>query len=253
MTGVTIENVLISLILAAVALAVGFFWKVPVQKNMSIGIIRSFIQLVAVGYALEYVFGLESKWLISAVILIMILTGSQASYSLSKKVKGAFLISFVSITAGSLVTLGLMLILSIIDYKARFIIPLAGMIISNSMNASSLTINRISSEIKSNRLAIETALSLGRNKRESSRPYQKQAIVAGMTTILNFLKTVGIVALPGAMTGMILAGADPLEAVFWQLIVGYMLLNSVTISTIIAVELTTQRYFTPYHQLKMEL
>jgi putative ABC transport system permease protein len=253
MTGVTIENVLISLILAAVALAVGFFWKVPVQKNMSIGIIRSFIQLVAVGYALEYVFGLESKWLISAVILIMILTGSQASYSLSKKVKGAFLISFVSITAGSLVTLGLMLILSIIDYKARFIIPLAGMIISNSMNASTLTINRISSEIKSNRLAIETALSLGRNKRESSRPYQKQAIVAGMTTILNFLKTVGIVALPGAMTGMILAGADPLEAVFWQLIVGYMLLNSVTISTIIAVELTTQRYFTPYHQLKMEL
>jgi putative ABC transport system permease protein len=71
-----------------------------------------------------------------------------------------------------------------------------------------------------------------------------------MTSILNFLKTVGIVALPGAMTGMILAGADPVEAVLWQLVVAYMLLSSVTISSIIAVELTMMRYFTPYHQLK---
>ena len=251
MTGITIYDVLISLALAAIALVIGFFWKVPVRKNMSVGIIRSFIQLVAVGYALEYVFALDSVWLISGVIFIMILVGSQASYSLAKKVKGSFYISFASIFAGSMITLGMMLILGIIDFKARFIIPLSGMIISNSMNAASLTINRISSDIVSNRLAIETSLSLGKNRRESSSQYQKQAVVAGMTSILNFMKTVGIVALPGAMTGMILAGADPLEAVFWQLIVGYMLLSSVTISSILAVELTTRKYFTPYHQLKL--
>ena len=252
MTGITIYDVLISLALAAIALVIGFFWKVPVRKNMSVGILRSFIQLVAVGYALEYVFALDSVWLISGVIFIMILVGSQASYSLAKKVKGSFYISFASIFAGSMITLGMMLILGIIDFKARFIIPLSGMIISNSMNATSLTINRISSDIVSNRLAIETALSLGKNRRDSSSQYQKQAVVAGMTSILNFMKTVGIVALPGAMTGMILAGADPLEAVFWQLIVGYMLLSSVTISSILAVELTTRKYFTPYHQLSLE-
>ena len=72
-----------------------------------------------------------------------------------------------------------------------------------------------------------------------------------MTSILNFMKTVGIVALPGAMTGMILAGADPVEAVLWQLIVAYMLLSSVTISSVIAVEMTMTRYFTPYHQLRL--
>jgi putative ABC transport system permease protein len=121
-----------------------------------------------------------------------------------------------------------MLLLDIIKFEARFIIPLSGMIISNAMNAASLTINRVSSEINSNRLAIETALSLGKNRRESSSTYRKHAVVAGMTSILNFLKTVGIVALPGAMTGMILAGVDPLEAV-------------------------TLRYFTPYHQLKLEI
>jgi len=253
MTGIEIENVLISLVLAAIALAIGHFWKIPVQRNMSVGIVRSFIQLIAVGYALKYVFDLESVWLISAVILVMIIVGSHASYSMSKKVRGAFLISFTAIAAGSLVTLGLMLLLKIITYEARFIIPLSGMIISNAMNAAALAINRLSSDIKSNRLAIETALSLGKGKRESSRPYQKQAVVAGMTSILNFMKTVGIVALPGAMTGMILAGAEPIEAVFWQLIVAYMLLSSFTISSITAIELTTTKYFTPYHQLKSEI
>jgi putative ABC transport system permease protein len=252
-TGVQIENVLVSLVLAAVALIIGYFWKTPVQKNMAVGIVRSFIQLIAVGYALNYIFALESIWLVSLVIMVMILVGSQASYSLSKQVRGAFYISFISIAAGSIVTLGFMLLLDIIKFEARFIIPLSGMIISNAMNAASLTINRVSSEISSNRLAIETALSLGKNRRESSSTYRKHAVVAGMTSILNFLKTVGIVALPGAMTGMILAGVDPLEAVFWQLIVGYMLLSSVTISSIIAVELSTLRYFTPYHQLKLEI
>ena len=250
MTGITIGNVLISLILAAVALGIGFFWKIPVQKNMTVGIIRSFIQLIAVGYALKYVFDLESKLLITAVIIVMIVVAAHAARSLTKKVQGAFTISFVSIGVGSLVTLSLMLLLKIINFEARFIIPLSGMIISNAMNAASLAINRISSDIGSNRLAIETALSLGKNKRESCSSFQKNAMVAGMTSILNFLKTVGIVALPGAMTGMILAGASPVEAVLWQLIVAYMLLSSVTISSIIAVELTMMRYFTPYHQLK---
>lgn len=253
MTGIGIENVLISLVLAAVALAIGFFWKIPVRKNMSVGVIRSFIQLIAVGYALKYVFDLESIWLISAVILVMILVGSHASYSMSKQVRGAFPISFAAIASGSLITLGFMLILRIITFEARFIIPLSGMIISNAMNAAALAINRLSSDIKSNSLAIETALALGKGRRESSRPYQQQAVVAGMTSILNFMKTVGIVALPGAMTGMILAGAEPLEAVFWQLIVAYMLLSSVTISSLIAVEFTLRKYFTPYHQLKSKL
>jgi len=252
MTGVHIGNVLVSLVLAGVALAIGYFWKAPIQKNMAVGIIRSFIQLIAVGYALQYVFALESVWLISLVILVMIVVGSQASYSLSKKVRGSFYISFVSIASGSIITLCFMLILDIIKFEARFIIPLSGMIISNAMNAASLTINRVSSEIGSNRLAIETALSLGKNRRDSSSVYRKNAVVAGMTSILNFLKTVGIVALPGAMTGMILAGVDPLEAVFWQLIVGYMLLSAVTISSIIAVELTTLKYFTAHHQLKLD-
>ena len=70
-----------------------------------------------------------------------------------------------------------------------------------------------------------------------------------MISVLNFMKTVGIVALPGAMTGMILAGAEPVKAVLFQIIVAYMLLSVVTLSTIVALELTVRKFFTPFHQL----
>ena len=73
--------------------------------------------------------------------------------------------------------------------------------------------------------------------------------MAGMISILNFMKTVGIVALPGAMTGMILAGAEPLQAVLLQLIVGYMLLSAVTITSVATLEMTIRKFFTSSHQL----
>jgi putative ABC transport system permease protein len=117
------------------------------------------------------------------------------------------------------------------------------------MNASTLTIRRISTDIADHRLAIESAIALGKDWREATRPYQREAAMAGMISMLNFMKTVGIVALPGAMTGMILAGAEPLEAVLLQLIVGYMLLSAVTITSVVTLELTVRKFFTPCHQL----
>ena len=154
-----------------------------------------------------------------------------------------------AMTTGSLLTLGAMLLLNIITLEARFIIPLSGMIIGNSMNASALTVNRINADIRNNRLAIETALALGKSWRDATLPYQKEAAVAGMLSMLNFMKTVGIVALPGAMTGMILAGAEPFDAVLLQIVVGYMLLSAVTITSVVALELAVRRFFTSCHQL----
>ena len=151
---------------------------------------------------------------------------------------------------GSFFTLAVMLALDIITLEARFIIPLGGMIIGNSMNATALAIDRLASDIDSNRLAIETSLSLGKSWRIASARFQRAAATAGMISILNSMKTLGIVALPGAMTGMILAGAEPLQAVFLQIIVVYMLLSAVTITSVVATELTIRKFFTRCHQLK---
>ncbi|HUV29818.1 MAG TPA: iron export ABC transporter permease subunit FetB [Acidobacteriota bacterium] len=243
------REVLIAAVLVLLSIAISRWWRIPVQKDMALGSVRAFVQLVLVGYALEYVFALESIWLILLAIMVMIIVGAHAAAGRVSGLRRAITITSTAMIAGSLLTLGFMLLLDIITLEARYVIPLAGMIIGNSMNASALTIGRISADIRSHRLAIETALSLGKSWRQATRPYQKEAAVAGMLSMLNFLKTVGIVALPGAMTGMILAGVDPLDAVLLQIVVGYMLLSAVTITSVVALELTVRRFFSPFHQL----
>lgn len=243
-------EVFLSLLLVALSIGIAKYWKIPVAKDMAIGSVRAFVQLVAVGYALQFIFGLKNDWLVVAALLVMILVGAQAGSSRVKKIENSFWIVFVSMLAGSAITIALMIAFQIVNFEARYIIPLGGMIIGNSMNSSALTIERIASDISNNQLGIETSLALGKSWRYAVRKYIRDSATAGMLSILNFMKTVGIVALPGAMTGMILAGADPLEAVLLQIIVAYMLLSAVAITSVATVELTIRKFFTPAHQLR---
>jgi len=238
-----------SALLVVLAIALTLWWKIPVQKDLALGSVRAFVQLVAVGYVLKYIFEIESGWLIHLAILIMTLVGAQTAAARIREIKRPIIVTFLSIGIGSAITIGLLLVLRVITMEARYLIPLAGMIISNSMNAASLTINRLISDVRSNRDAIETSLALGKSWRSASRRFQKDAVVAGMLPTLNFLKTVGIVALPGAMTGMILAGVEPIKAILLQIVVAYMLAAAVSITSVVALELTVRRFFTPHHQL----
>ncbi len=252
MTTPGFTEVFLAFVLVAISIVIGRWWKIPVAKDMALGSVRAFVQLIAVGYALEFIFGLQSTPVVLGVLIVMTLVGAQTAAGRVKKLPNAFLLNFSAMLAGSVITIATMYVCNIITLEARYIIPLGGMIIGNSMNASALTIERLSSDIRSNRLPIETSLSLGKTWRAAAHKYMRSAATAGMISILNFMKTVGIVALPGAMTGMILAGADPLEAVLLQIIVGYMLLSAVTITSVVAVELTVRKFFTTHHQLRHE-
>ena len=253
MTTPGFTEVFISLVLVLLAIVISRYWRIPVAKDMAFGSVRAFAQLVAVGYALKFIFDLKSPWLILLALMVMITVGAHAAAGRIKDVKRPFLITVTAMTVGSLVTIGIMLAARIISFEARYIIPLGGMIIGNSMNASALSADRISSDLKSNRLAIESSLALGKSWRVASAKYIRNSATAGMMSMLNFMKTVGIVALPGAMTGMILAGAEPLEAVLFQIVVAYMLLSAVTITSVMAVELTVRRFFTRCHQLQQDV
>jgi len=247
------REVLLSGIMVVVAIIVGRFWRLPVLKDMALGSVRAFIQLVAVGYAVRFIFNLESAWMILLALVIMTVVGAHAAAGRVKDLSGSFVICLAAMVIGSAVTLATMLVFGIITFDARYVIPLAGMIIGNSMNASALASDRLASDLRGHRLAVETALALGKGWRAAALGYQRDAARTGMVAILNFLKTVGIVALPGAMTGMILAGADPVEAVLLQIIVAYMLLAATTITSVVAVELTIRRFFTRFHQLRTDV
>ena len=99
---------------------------------------------------------------------------------------------------------------------------------------------------------MEAALALGANGRQAANPYLRTALHSGMTPIVDSTKTVGLIQLPGAMTGMILAGASPLEAVQLQIIVMYMLIGAAAFTGLATVWLTFQQFFTANHQLVIE-
>lgn len=250
MSEIDFIDVAISLALVALALVVSRVWRVPVQKEMSIGVVRAFVQLVLIGYALEWIFKIDHLWLIALVMLVMLAVGAHEASVRTKKLTGAFWLAFSAMAVGSVVTLAVMLVTGLFEMRAMILIPLIGMLVSNSMNAATLTINRLYDSLTENRLAVETALALGKNWRQASQRFRIQAATAGMVSIFNFMKTVGIVALPGAMTGMILAGKPPLEAALFQLIIGYMLLSAVTLTVVMILELTVRRFFTPHDQFR---
>lgn len=243
-------DVFTSLLLVGLAIGVHLWKKLGTTKDILIGTVRTFVQLIAIGYLLDIIFDIESPLLIFATFLVMTTVGAHAVAEKKEQVKGTFLIGFISIGVGALVVLFVMLALDVITLEARFIIPLGGMIIGNSLTATTLVIERIMTDMRDNRPAVETALSLGKSWREASSKFQKKAAVSGVAWLLNFMKTVGLVAMPGAMTGMILAGADPLEAVYLQIIVIFMLLASVSITSALTVELTVRKFFTNRDQYR---
>jgi putative ABC transport system permease protein len=153
----------------------------------------------------------------------------------------------VSVAAAS--TLGVLLAAGIVPAVPRAVIPLGSMIISNAMNTTSLVMIRLRDDLSAHRREVEARLSLGQTSAEASGPWHRAAVRTGMLPVIDQTKVVGLVALPGAMTGMILAGASPEAAIRLQLVVLYMLLGGNAFAALVAGKLTLRRLFTPDHQL----
>ena len=131
--------------------------------------------------------------------------------------------SIAGIVAGSLITFAVLYYVGVIQPDARYIIPLGGMIIGNSMKAASLGLDRLISELGHQRKRIDNLLALGAGRRQASIGAVRQAVKAAMMPTIDTMKTVGLVHLPGIMTGYIIAGGSPLTAVKFQLAVIYMI------------------------------
>ncbi len=154
----------------------------------------------------------------------------------------------IAVAAGA--TLGLLILLGVVPPTARYLIPLGGMVVGNSMNAASLVLTRVRDDVAEQRPKVEAALALGASGRQAVSPILKSSLRGAMIPLIDSTKTVGIVFLPGAMAGMIIGGADPLEAVRLQIVVMYMLLGSVSVAAILVGLFSYRSFFTPRHQLR---
>jgi putative ABC transport system permease protein len=218
------------------------------EGDIAVATVRSFAQLLAIGYVLEFVFNGNGA-LTPLVIAVMIGTATMTSGARSKRVPGAYAVAAAAIATATAATLGILVVLRIVPASPRATIPLGSMIVSNAMNATSLVMTRLRDDLAGHRREVEARLSLAQTAREAAGPWHRAALRVGMLPIIDNTKVVGLVALPGAMTGMILAGASPFDAIRLQLVVMYMILGGNAFAALVSGELTLRRLFTHDHQL----
>ncbi len=241
-------DVALSLALVGIAAAISRLREVRLEHDMAVATLRSLVQLLAIGYVLAFVFDGRGA-LTSAVLVVMVITATLTSAARARRVPGSHLIAAASITVATAGTLGLLAALRIVPVDARAVIPLGSMVISNAMNTCSLVMTRLHDDLASHRGEVEARLSLGQTAHQASLPWHRAALRSGMLPIVDNTKVVGLVALPGVMTGMILAGAPPLAAIRLQLVVMYMILGGNAFAALVTGELSVRRLFTPDHQL----
>ena len=215
------------------------------------------MQLSLIGYVLKYVFTVNNLWLIFAIIVLMCFVAAQASVNRIPNVaRNSVLLAFWSLLTSTLLV-GLVVVRVIINpvpwYTARVMIPIFGMILGNSMNGIALSLDRLYSEAHARAGEIETLLAFGATPWEAIRGCVKDAIRAGMTPTINSLMVVGLVSLPGMMTGQILGGADPREAVRYQIVVMLMISAAVAIGCLLLVGFSYKKLFTADAALKSEI
>jgi putative ABC transport system permease protein len=229
----TVGSALLTLGLVAVAVALSLYERLDLEREIGIAVVRSFVQLAAIGYVIDFIFGLESIGAVALLLAGMVLFAAWTAARRAGDVRRAFGVVALAVGVAAAATLGLLLALGVIPATARYLIPLGGMVIGNSMNAASLAMTRIRDDLTEQRLKVEAALALGATSRQAVTPILKIALQRALIPLIDATKTAGIIFLPGAMVGMIIAGADPLEAVRLQIVVLYMLLGSVSIAAIL--------------------
>ena len=244
-----IERVLLSIAFIVVAAAVSRWQESDLEKDLMIATVRSFIQLIAIGYVLELIFELDNPLFTVGILVIMTITAGRTTAKRARQTPQAQMIALLSIGVGSALTLALLVALGVFAFVPKDIVPIGGMILGTSMTTATLVITRLSGDFRDRRDLIESKLALGATSRQASLTQFQRAIAGALTPIIDTTKTVGMIKLPGAMTGMILAGASPLEAVQLQIIVMYMLVGAATFTGLIAAWLTYRQYFTPAHQV----
>jgi putative ABC transport system permease protein len=247
---VTPGEVAASIALAALAAAVSFWRGADIERDIGIAVVRSFIQLTAIGYVIKVIFDQDKFIFVLMLLTVSVIFGALTARSRAKRVPGSLVPLLIALTLAGATTLGLVVALVIFKPTQRYLVPVGGMVIGNAMTASAVALNRLGDEFADHRASIEATLALGATAREAAAPIVQRSLRSGMITLVDQTKTTGLIFFPGTMVGMLLAGANPTDAVRLQLILLYVLLGSVAIAAVVATSLAYRNFFTSAQQLR---
>ncbi len=239
-----------SLVLVVFAIVLSLVQRLHLAPSIVWASLRAAAQLLLVGWALAVVLEPDTPiawswlWVVAMVGFAGVTVRRRAP-----EVPGALWLSVAAMAVVAVVSLTVIFAFGIFPVEARTVVPLAGMMIGNSMAATVLAGRRVVGELRDKRREVEARLALGHPWREAARPYVRAALRDALVPQIEQTKAVGLVILPGAMTGLILAGVDAIDAVQIQLAIMYLILGSVATSVTVVGLGLTRRLFTSDHRL----
>ncbi|MGH9184036.1 MAG: ABC transporter permease [Acidimicrobiales bacterium] len=240
----------LSLVLVVVAVAVSRWRRLGLEATITWAAARAIGQLLVVGAALGLVLD-PGRPLVWSWLWVVAMFGVAADVVRRRapEVPGLLLLAGAGFAASAAVTLGVIFGLGVFPLEGRTLVPLAGLTVGNTMNATVLVARRVVEELRDKRAEVEARLALGQPAPLAARPYLAAALRTALIPQIERTKAVGLVALPGAMTGLILAGVDPLDAVVVQAVVMFLVLGAVATTTTVVGLGAARRLFTSDHRL----
>jgi len=240
----------LSFILVAVAVGLSMWQGLRLEREILWASARAITQLLAVGYLLVLVVDDDAPviwaWL---WVVAMVIFAAVTVYRRAPEIPDILRLSALAIAASATISLLVVFGLGVYPNVGRAVVPIAGMMIGNSIGSVVVAARRIVGELADRRPEVEARLALGQPWQQASKPFVRSALRTALTSQLESTKAVGLVFLPGAMTGLILAGVDPVDAVLVQAAIMYLILGCVATNVVIIGLGVTRQLFTPDHRL----
>jgi putative ABC transport system permease protein len=246
----SLGQVAATLSLVALAAVVSIWQRADLERDIAVATIRSLVQLTAIGYVIKLIFDQNTLIFVLALLTAMVLFGAITAQHRARHVPNSFWPLAIALAIAGATTLALVVWLGVFTAKARYLVPVGGMVIGNAMTAAAVALNRLGDEVAQHTAEIEATLALGATTSQAIRPILRRSLRSGMIPLIDSTKTTGLIFFPGTMVGMLLAGAAPVDAVRLQLVLLYALLGSVALAALTAVLLAYRNFFTPAHQLR---
>lgn len=243
------ESLLMATVLIAVAVIVSYQQRMRLELEILHSALRAVVQLVVVGYVLHFIFGEDHPLFTGGVLLVMLISAAINGGKRGAGIKHASWIAGASIGIGAVLTLGVLLSANVLSFTPYQMIPVGGMVMSGAMVAVGLCFRQITTSFKSRQQEIQIKLALGATPMQACKAILRAALIFSLQPTIDSAKTLGIVSLPGMMTGLILAGMSPMEAIKYQIIVIFMSFSTISIAIAIAGYLSCRQFFNTKEQL----
>ncbi len=236
-------SLILSFSLVLISLAISYQQKLHLEKDTIISVARAIIQLIIVGYLLKFVFQVNNTWLTLVMAVLIVFNAARNAAYRSQGIPGAFKIAGVGLTISTLITVGILVLTRVIKFEPYQLIPVTGMVAGNSMTAMGLVFRNLNQQFTDQQEVVQERLATG--------DIAKEAIRTGMQPTIDSVRTYGLVSLPGMMTGLIMAGVDPIHAIKYQIVVVFMLLSATGIASVYGSYLATRKFYNAHWQLQL--